>query len=224
MRVANTLAAFALLLASGHAIAANPESPFFLWQYFGLEGAVMMTEEPGRVQTFEANGRRSALVQDGRTIAYTWRPSKRELVSRLGDGAMTVWIFDEEGYVIETTYYFSSGGSSTLSTSYSGNPRVGRTTNVRSGDLSDTKVFDEAGRLVQYLAEAQRQDYVLDDKGNRIEYRRYEDEGTLVDEFRYEYEFDEHGNWVRKVEIAWVPALNRFSNTAVVTERRVSYY
>jgi hypothetical protein len=92
--------------------------------------------------------------------------------------------YDEKGNQIEETYYGSSGSL---------NWRL-------------TYKYDEKGNQIEknsYESDGSldwRVTFKYDEKGNQIEKNSYESDGSLDTQWTYKYEFDEQGNWIKRVE------------------------
>jgi len=68
------------------------------------------------------------------------------------------------------------------------------------------KKYDEKGNQIEgnrYDSDGSlnwRYTYKYDEKGNLIEWNRYDSDGSLYTQWTYKYEFDEQGNWIKRVE------------------------
>lgn len=82
--------------------------------------------------------------------------------------------------------------------------------------------YDKAGNLIQwmqYLGEKKYQtiNYRYDEHKNLLQTERFDGNGTIQENRKYTYEYDEQGNWIRK------SILNNDMQTFVI-ERKIEYY
>ena len=87
------------------------------------------------------------------------------------------------------------------------------------GNLTTVEVYDRQGSLSSRWA------YTHDDKGNRTEWIDYDPDGKVGGKQVYTYEFDETGNWTKKVVSDWVTSGDGGQlEPSEVIHRVVTYY
>ena len=79
-----------------------------------------------------------------------------------------------------------------------------------NGDIEsrqeDHKKYDDKGNKVEESEYGsggeliRRETNKYDEKGNMVEANYYNLEGSLNDKSTYKYEFDNHGNWLKRIE------------------------
>ena len=58
---------------------------------------------------------------------------------------------------------------------------------------------------------------IYNDNGNRIEEKNYDEDGELVNEYSYEYKFDDEENWIQKT-------IFKDDKPTFIIEREIKYY
>lgn len=89
--------------------------------------------------------------------------------------------------------------------------------------------YDREGRKsAEYLYFASflqfKKTYSYDDRGSRIEKAEYSATGSLLQRARYSYEFDEHGNWVKKTVSDDLKSGEQHFLPKKMLERTITYY
>ena len=67
-------------------------------------------------------------------------------------------------------------------------------THDNKGNVIEENEYDSDGIL------ASRWIYTYDNKGNDIEWNRYSSDGSLEEKRTYTYEFDQRGNWIKRID------------------------
>jgi hypothetical protein len=100
-----------------------------------------------------------------------------------------------------------------------------------SVEQRDVYSFDLEGRLAEqttYDSDLQifsRTTYTYDEKGNEVEQTNYWREGSSTSVISFEYEFDNTGNWVKKIMTFRKPKEGGFDIEAIVIYyRTITYY
>ena len=81
----------------------------------------------------------------------------------------------------------------------------------KNSQVIEERVYDNDDSLLN------KYNYILDENGNEIELIKHDGDGNLIFHLKYELEFDDINNWVRRIEYN--------ENVAeYIIERNIRYY
>lgn len=231
-----------LILGFLGALAQDVNSPLYVWERNHLNvpaRSVVRAAADGSFSvhmTFNPNGRsyseRTVMSSSTFTSDYTWDPEIRVLTTNqrssvVGDSTRTD-THDAQGRLIVSVLelvYRGSYSSSTYTYAYDGNEQRSYREGVLT-TITTTTVHADGTRTVEYLnvAEGSRRVFHEVEPNRAREAIHYDSRGAIERATRFEYTYDDRGNWVRQVSFPWVAALGRYSDNGEVSTRVIEYY
>jgi len=149
-----------------------------------------------------------------------------EMVQQVGDTAAFAGVPEMAGMPAEMRNAFEqifTSGTVMGRTSFSYDDQgrcVGRISSGPFDEGTDTTTYDEQGNVLTELRYDERRDIEIDQSGHITGTR---ERGSSVFETRFEYEYDEHGNWTKCTTYSRGGAGKEFTNSGV-EHRTISYY
>ena len=166
-------------------------------------------------------------------LNYRYNDEKEEKIGYdfyNADGSLyhkIVFKYDDKGNVIEEKVYDTNDSlnyKSLYKYDIYGN-RIEENDYDASGTLNNKVVYkyDVTGNKVEqngYNADGDlvnKITFKYDDKGNIIDENGYNADGSLNYKWTYKYEYDDQGNWIKRIEF-------KYNNAEYVVERKYEYY
>lgn len=148
-----------------------------------------------------------------------------------GEGELDLYkkfFYNDLGLLIKTEHYFADGDRHTIEEyTYDSSNNPIKTemflNNEESPSVVSTKYYDENNILVKSEFEDKSQgiwsvsEYIYDESGAFAKRVVNNNDSDRADVYEYEYEYDDEGNWIRKIEI-------RNGRKSFLFEREIIYF
>ena len=83
------------------------------------------------------------------------------------------------------------------------------------------KAESKFGKVIKESLITKKYTYKYDSKGNKIEFNKYNSDGSLYFKFTVKYEYDSKGNWIKQTKFE---IKNEIEIPIEITERVLEYY
>lgn len=138
----------------------------------------------------------------------------------------TIYQYDDNGDLIIEDMYDSEGYlEERIKRVYDANKNIISliTGNENKVNEINTYSYDEKGNPIEWTIIQDDElitnyTYIYDLKGNVIEGNSFYKDGTLREKFTYKYDYDQKGNWTKKI------TYNELSEQKIIEERKIVYY
>ena len=106
---------------------------------------------------------------------------------------------------------FENGLPTTITTKYEGSIMEKWVGEYENGNVIRAKIYDDLNNLIQYTK------CTYDNYGNELEFSMYTAMDELIDMYKFQYKYDNNGNWIQQVTIV-------NNEPEVIVVRDIKYY